>query len=96
MCIGTWSIQGISIKTEDVFEELKKFRMGIFRLTEIKRKEKEERKNRYIYIYLGVNKEERAVYREPLKINIEEISWDQINDTPSGNGSKKLASSFRP
>ncbi|KAK4883910.1 hypothetical protein RN001_000181 [Aquatica leii] len=40
MSIGTWNVQGISTKTEEVFKEIKKYNMDIVGLTETKKKGK--------------------------------------------------------
>lgn len=83
--IGTWNIQGIATKTDEVFKEIETNAMDIVALTETKKKGKgTEEKNGYIHIYSGKPKEERASsgvsivikkkYRKQIK------AWEQITD----------------
>lgn len=61
MSIGTWNVQGINMKRIEVFEEIKKMKVGIAVLSETKKKgQGVEEINDYIHIYSGVNKEFRA------------------------------------
>ena len=84
MNIGTWNVQGIATKSEEVYKEIERSNMDIIALTETKRKGKgTEERNQYIYIYSGVPKEERAssgvilAIKKQFKKQIK--SWEQIN-----------------
>ena len=85
MLIGTWNVQGIASKTEEVFKEIERAGLDIVALTETKKKGRgTEEKHQYIHIFSGVPKEERAAggvalaikkkYKKQIK------SWDQISN----------------
>ncbi|XP_050506239.1 craniofacial development protein 2-like [Diabrotica virgifera virgifera] len=61
MNIGTWNLQSISGKMEEITEEIKKLDMDIVVLTETKKKGIGiEKVNNYVHIFSGVSKHERA------------------------------------
>jgi exonuclease III len=65
MIYGTWSVQGIRGKIEEITSELGKLKMDVIGLTETKRKGKgAETVRSYVHLYSGVckdRKEERGV-----------------------------------
>ena len=83
--IGTWNIQGIRNKTEDVVREVEKRGMDLCVLSETKKKGQGTLNiNKYIHLYSGVNKEEhakRGVSMLILKKYKKYISnWQAINE----------------
>lgn len=85
MNFGTWNIQGLNTKSEEVFRELNKLKMDIVVLSETKKKgQGSEMKGNYIHIYSGVDKSKRAksgvslAIHKKLKRYI--VKWTCYND----------------
>ena len=59
--MGTWNIQGISTKKDQVLDQLERCRMDIVALTETKKKGTgNEQQRNYLHFYSGVEKSKRA------------------------------------
>ena len=61
MNIGTWNVQGIFNKMDDVISSLAQQQVDIAFLSETKRKgQGNENRNNYVHFWSGVNKGKRA------------------------------------
>ena len=61
MNLGTWNVQSIRDKTEEIEKELERLNIDIATLTETKKKGNGvETLNNYVHIFSGVPKESRA------------------------------------
>lgn len=61
MYFGTWNVQGIRLKWQNIMEEIQEMKMDCIVLTETKRKGSGmEESGGYIHFYSGVPKENRA------------------------------------
>lgn len=70
MMLGTWNVQGIKGKVEDIIKELQKTKMDIAVLIETKKKGNEiEIIGNYIHIYSGVPKNARVCKGVSIMIN---------------------------
>lgn len=85
MNIGTWNIQGLNTKKQEVFQIIEEYNMDIIALSETKKKGSGcEEIGKYIHIYSGVSRDKRAkrgvsiAIRKDLKRNIK--SWESINE----------------
>ncbi|XP_056644815.1 craniofacial development protein 2-like [Diorhabda sublineata] len=85
MICGTWNIQGIRTKVDDILQEIKKHKLDFIALSETKKKgQGTQTLGEYIHIYSGVNKEEHAkrgislLIHEKYKKNVS--SWEAISD----------------
>lgn len=85
MIFGTWNIQGLSTKTNEVLSELTKNKTDIIVLTETKKKgQGSENLGKYDHFYSGVGKEKRAqqgisiLIRKDLRRFI--TAWEAINE----------------
>lgn len=85
MKVGTWNVQGIRGKTEEIAKELEKVGIDIAALSETKRKGQGiEQVDQYIHFYSGVPKDQRAkrgisiFIRKKFKQSI--TDWMTINE----------------
>lgn len=85
MNIGTWNIQGLSQKTNEIISELKQLNVDITVLTETKKRGQGSKKlGYYDHFYSGIPEEKRAqqgiliLIRKSLKKFIS--SWEAINE----------------
>jgi len=70
MNYGTWNVQGIRGKMEEITSELGKLKMDVIGLTETKRKGiGTEIVRDYVYLYSGVSKDRRAGRGVSILIN---------------------------
>ena len=85
MIFGTWNIQGLNKKLEDVIKGVQLMKIDIAVLTETKKKGKGvEQLSDYVHIYSGVPKNNRACRGVSILINRKYINklhnWDTINE----------------
>lgn len=84
MIFGNWNVQGLSRKQDQIFKELKSFKIDVAVLNETKKKGSgSEYKEECILLYSGVDKDRRAragvgiAVRKQYVKNIK--SWNSVN-----------------
>lgn len=85
MIIGTWNVQGIARKTNEIISELKELKVDIAVLTETKKKgQGSENPGHYDHFFSGIAKDKRA--QQGVSIFIRKgirnciTSWEAINE----------------
>ena len=68
MNIGTWNIQGISTKKDQVFDQLERYRMDIAALTETKEQEMSNKEITYTFTVEWKNPKEQRLEFQSLFI----------------------------